>query len=376
MSTPSAGALPARPALRLCALIGIALALLCLAPAPAPLAAAGAATSQVFLPQVNSFHPPRLSFIRSDQLGITRYAIAADGSGLTCLLGPDQPTPFQSYWSPDGKRLAMLELFTIGGIPHRSIWVLDLSTLTRKRLTDDTFNVYDLDWSPDSRHLSFLAWTGPTATTPNNIYTIDVDGAGLTRLTSDGALKLGPTWSPDGRQIAFMTVSTAGVSLQTTGADGAGRRTLIEGQSVQTFYLAWSPDSQSLAYLSETGSPAATALYRIRLDGSGLRRVAENLVLMPTSWSPDGRWLLAERIVTGGLTELVAFGVEDGTARVLIPPDPLLSWSIGSPTWSPDGSVIAFSYLKMNGGTFVAVVGADGKGFRELAQGDMPVWLP
>ncbi|HMQ31290.1 MAG TPA: hypothetical protein PKD53_11210 [Chloroflexaceae bacterium] len=362
--------LTARVAAALC----LALALLGLAPPPVPLSAAEEARFRTFLPVAANHRPPRLAFVRFEGSRLSHYAIGADGSGLSTLIGPDHPTSYDSFWSPDRRRLAMLERFTVGGTWYGSLWVMEVSSFARRRLTGDTFSVSSVGWSPDSRSLVFVASEGDPLAEPVNLYTIGADGAGLASLTDEPGFKCEPAWSPDGRSIAFLSVAPSGESLQLIGADGQGRRTLLGGPGAQLTGLSWSPDSRWLA-LRGSDSSAALALHRVSPDGTGHRLLARDVLLKPNSWSPDGRWLVAERIVGGGLTELVAVGAEDGALRVLIPASFALSWSVVSAAWSPTGDVIAFSHPGPDG-FVISLVGADGRGLRELTLGEQPVWLP
>lgn len=252
---------------------------------------------------------------------------------------------------------------------------MEVSSFARRRLTGDTFSVSSVAWSPDSRSLVFVASYGDPATELANIYTIGADGAGLARLTDEPGFKREPAWSPDGRSITFVSVMPSGESLQLMGADGQGRRQLFGGAGVQLGTTSWSPDGRWLTFVGAEGSAPLQTLHRIGPDGAGHRLLASDVMLKAGSWSPDGRWMVAEHIVGGGLTELVAVGVADGALRVLIPASFELSWSIMSAAWSPAGDLIAICHPSPDG-LVISLVGADGRGLRQLTRGEQPVWLP
>src|SRR5207245_8976630 len=81
---------------------------------------------------------------------------------------------------------------------------------------------------------------------------------------------------------------------QTQGAtaDGSGAcpRTRSEKSSTAP---AWSPDGQSIAFVSARGGKEATAnLWRIRVDGGEAEPLTEEKgAVSAPAWSPDGRWI-------------------------------------------------------------------------------------
>ena len=110
--------------------------------------------------------------------------------------------------------------------------------------------------------------------------------------------------------------------------------------------------------------PRATSeLYVMNPDGSGQRRLTDNLVgERDPVWSPDGT-----RIAFGapdGLYVMDATG--GGTTRLVAVEDAL------TPSWSPDGRSIVFA----TGAAEIRVVRADGSGAAKIADGSDPAWSP
>lgn len=102
--------------------------------------------------------------------------------------------------------------------------------------------------------------------------------------------------------------------------------------------------------------------------------------------SPDAKQVAFVRREPGGsrfFLSRVQVPEQGGSAEdpvdLLVPPDSLRIFSIYSPKWSPDAKHIAFSFYDGRSRK-VAVIGADGKGFRVLANGESdnrdPVWTP
>lgn len=116
-------------------------------------------------------------------------------------------------------------------------------------------------------------------------------------------------------------------------------------------------------------------------DGSGERRLVPDLyyggtVSSPARWSPNGRQLVVQASELAGRTRVVVVDVVTGAARAV-------AEGI-QPTWSPDGSSIAFvdNDPSQDGG--IAVIRADGSGRRIVASRltggrvgyDRPSWSP
>lgn len=105
-----------------------------------------------------------------------------------------------------------------------------------------------------------------------------------------------PTVSPDGRRVAFVVSSavTEGEKsewlsqIHLVGSDGANPLQLTRGDKSATA-PAWSPDGQSIAFLSPRTGPRAN-LWRIRIDGGEAEQLTdEKGGITSFDWSPDGR---------------------------------------------------------------------------------------
>jgi Tol biopolymer transport system component len=115
---------------------------------------------------------------------------------------------------------------------------------------------------------------------------------------------------------------------------------------------AIAPGGQRLAFLVQ--SRGRTQLYVMSADGTGARRIAEDLDLRGApAWSPDGRWL-AVAAQRDGEPRLVKIPVDGGA------PVPLVAGYSIDPVWSPSGRFLVYSGTDV-GTTFpVQAVNADG----------------
>lgn len=98
------------------------------------------------------------------------------------------------------------------------------------------------------------------------------------------------SWSPDGKNIAFYSggVWLIPVSPDTAKPTGPAKK-LIEGQYWFGVPVAWSPDSQSFAYMMQ--AEGRLGVYSLQ-DGSR-NQITKELAISgwTKSWSPDGKWI-------------------------------------------------------------------------------------
>ena len=259
-------------------------------------------------------------------------------------------------------------------------------------------------WSPDGARIAVSRF-GPEA--PPDIAVINADGTGETLLAATPRWDLSPAWSPDGTRIAFLSQIDVHVALYVVNADGSGLTELADAE--QAFLSefpsppAWAPDGSMIAFVGpgepdDAGprSSPTSDVWVVRADGSDLRQVTDlpGAVAGPI-WSPDGTrlafthelfgdmgaWSTALYVVNPdgtGLTALTGLelspGLEQDATRPAVP-DPDATAVRSAPTWSPDGTSLAFV---SNWG--LGVIGEDGGELAVHPVGDLyvsePVWSP
>ena len=195
-------------------------------------------------------------------------------------------------------------------------------------------------WSPDGQKIAFVRYNpagGPGAV---QTYLVNADGSGERRL-GEGTQ---PRWTGDGR---FVIVERPRIAPQNSTlhvlplAGGAARRLTIGSNP------AISNDGTRVAFVRHTFrkisareyEETSSALYTIRVDGTGLRRIAQ--IKRPGGRMTQPQWLPGDRGIavierpTGLGGPLVTY--VQGKRRVVVP-------EVGETfDWSPVGDLVAYT---------------------------------
>ena len=189
-------------------------------------------------------------------------------------------------------------------------------------------------FSPDGRHLAFTSASRLAIARP--------DGRQLRVLPALTVEDTLPGWSPDGRWLAF--TGRAGDErshdVYRVRTDGSRLRRLTSGGGAGS---DWSVRGE-IAYTRCGRTPRASgcSVRVVRADGSGDRRILRNA--SAPSWSPDGRRLVLVRLVAPteyGYEQRFRLWTVRADGRQ---PEPITTraGSASAPDWSPDGKRIAF----------------------------------
>ena len=248
--------------------------------------------------------------------------------------------------------------------------------LTPDALVYDLTPASDPQVSPDGRRIVFALTTTDRQSqqVSSHLWLCDVDGGNRRQLTYNGGRNGAARWSPDGRSIAFVSdrVKQSGLFVLPLAEGGEAREVTRHGQEIKD--LAWSPDGRRLAYITQVdpenpaeaerppdAAPPVRVTRRIdyKQDGRGYLGDARRQVFVVDaaggerrqvttvpadhghpSWSPDGRWLAAQRANRNGMCSQLALLDGDSGAERLVGPElgVVDLWA-----WSPAGDRLLFA---------------------------------
>lgn len=150
-------------------------------------------------------------------------------------------------------------------------------------------------------------------------------------------------------------------------ADGTGRKQITEAEAT-AFYASISPDGQTIYFSSRrTGN---FEIYSIDTSGKNFKRLTRSIgSLYAPELSPNGDWI----VFTNEGNGLWVMKPDGANPHAITTSDDI------DPTWSPDGSMIAFASSRA-GTRQLFVMNADGSGIRQVTDlkdmGGRSSWSP
>jgi Tol biopolymer transport system component len=235
------------------------------------------------------------------------WLVHPDGTGDHPILTDLGRVAILPDWSPDGRRLAVS---TRGG-DSEPLFEHDLATGETTQIFDCEFPCLGDDepaYSPDGTQMAFVRYQAPFTEdwVPVDcaLWIGDLATDQLTRVTSDADCDrpYGPRWSPDGQWLTYHRERPA--------ADG---------------------DFES-------------AIFTIRRDGSGERRLTGWRRHANPDWSRDGRWIVFSTGFAGDRSPDLVRIRPDGSDRELLAD--YVGTGATQPRYTPDGDWIVFTALK------------------------------
>ncbi len=157
-----------------------------------------------------------------------------------------------------------------------------------------------------------------------------------TRLTSAGQ-SFKAEISPDGRYIAHTVFASGQESLRVRQTATLRDIEIVPPQPIRYLGITFSPDSETIYYVTRPGGSERPALYRIPAMGGSAQKLKEGLD-SPVTFSPDGTKFAFVRESEGEST-LIAADLHSGSEQKLI--SRKLPKVLDYPAWSPDGRIIA-----------------------------------
>jgi Tol biopolymer transport system component/DNA-binding winged helix-turn-helix (wHTH) protein len=196
-------------------------------------------------------------------------------------------------------------------------------------------------FSPDGTLVAFRQSDGGSNA---GIYAAVVGGEKSIRLTNESG-DCCPTWSPDGRQIAFARYSGNSFSIFTIPALGGTERRLYRGPDHLGGGLSWSPDGSLIAFSeSPESDPTRAWISVLSVSDSSIRKISSpppGWIDRSPSYSPDGSRLAFIRSAVAGVSNDVYVMAADGghVKRLTFDNRPIA----GSPAWTSDSREIVFA---------------------------------
>jgi Tol biopolymer transport system component len=222
--------------------------------------------------------------------------------------------------------------------------------------------------SPDGSTVFFTAISGTAATSTSNIYSVTKDGSDITRITSGPQGVNWPWCSPDGNSILHISTSSRDQGAHVYVMDRARRRSRqLTFGDLSDIAPSYSADGSKILFARAARlRPYAFGgmtrddwdIWQMNADGSSVRQLTYGRYYSvdPAYFSPDGAHVIfgADVKHASGLTHqiLICDVTPDGSVAnvrpVPFPPAPTKREFDGYPSFSPDGSTIVFTSLRVS----------------------------
>jgi Tol biopolymer transport system component len=193
-----------------------------------------------------------------------------------------------------------------------------------------------LSISRDGKSVAFER-TDPQ-TQNRDLWRIDFAGGAAARLTSDPAWEAFPTWSPDDSRIIFTSNRAGQFDLYQKASNGTGEEELIYKSEGGKGPTSWSPDGRFLIYYTLGAPTHVTLLPLSPADRKPVPIVDPQFSSITARFSPDGRWIVYTSNESGR-NEIEIRPFDAGTAGK---PVAITNGGGRTPLWRADGREIYY----------------------------------
>ncbi|MCP4231033.1 MAG: hypothetical protein GY771_12920 [bacterium] len=236
-------------------------------------------------------------------------------------------------WAPDGSRIAF-ESSRSGGY---DIYTIPATGGTPTRITTHSDSDVEPEWSPDSSIILYYS-----VGSIHELYKIPSTGGTRVRFTYDGNSNNGPSWSKDDTKIAYFGNSVKNGAQADSGIywvpadDGTvGPYTIVD--YMDNKYPDWHPNNSNKIICSRNAWGGTYDIWWIGLTGEGGRSTTGDSRDIHCAYSPYGEYVAFASDRSGNM-DIWVIPATGGTA-IQVTDDPGYDQM---PTWSPDGTKIAF----------------------------------
>jgi eukaryotic-like serine/threonine-protein kinase len=255
--------------------------------------------------------------------------------------------PLSPQWAPDEKalRLTIRDPKTSA----TSLWEVSLDGKSSHPLLPgwhDPSSECCGVWTHDGKHFVFSS-QGSIWELPEKSGWFHKSNAAPVQLTSGLLALVSPLPSKDGKKLFVVGRIPRGELVR---YDSPTNHFVPFLSGISAEHASFSKDGQWVAYVDFPDGP----LWRSKVDGSErLQLTYQPMYASLPRWSPDGKEITFFSTTPGRPSRIYVISKDGGTARELLPED---DHPQGDPSWSPDGTAVAFGGLYGSAGRGIRIL--------------------
>jgi TolB protein len=257
----------------------------------------------------------------------------------------------------------------------KEIWVMDYDGANQHALTSLHTISLTPRWSPDASRIAFTCFEpGPTGVVSAQLCMYSMDAGKVVSFPRFRGTNTAPAWSPDGSQIMFSSSMSGNPELFVADANGARPKRVTYTTTANTS-PTWNPKTgQTVVFVSDRGG--IPKLYMMNIDGTGTTELdlPDKGYLIDPAWSPNGTMVaFSWRRPDGNFDIYIMEPISRDIRQITRD-----SGKNERPCWAPDGRHIVFESTR--GGTRqIWTMLADGSQPHQLTingDNESPNWSP
>jgi TolB protein len=198
-------------------------------------------------------------------------------------------------------------------------------------------------WSPDGGRLAYVSFEGRRA----RIYIQDLASGKRTEVAAHRGVNGAPAFSPDGTRLAMTLSKDGNTEVYVLHLRTKKLRRLTNNAAIDT-EPAWTPDGRGVVFTSNRGG--GPQIYWVSANGGAAKRLTfDGGYNAGASFSPDGRNIAVVHQTDAG-HQIGVYDLERKRVKVLTK-----TGRDDSPTFSPNGAMVLYSTVDIEGSTLTAV---------------------